>query len=158
MQMDAITLDMDGTIANLYGYEGWLGHLGSGSVEPYAKCEPLGNAAEVDALLRELQALGTLVEVVSWASKGGTQEYADRIRDAKLEWLARHLPSVRPSNVHVVPYGTPKSEVGAMGLLLDDERRNCEEWRKAGGVAYEVTEGVTEVLKAVLKAKGHVRA
>ena len=50
----AIWFDMDGTIANLYGVENWLGYIIAEETKPYAIAEPLVN---MNALARVLNRL-----------------------------------------------------------------------------------------------------
>ena len=66
---------------------------------------------------------------------------------AKVNWLKKHLPSVKWNEVQIVKYGTPKSTVVRKkgGILFDDEERNRTEW---DGIAYDV-HNIIEVLKAV---------
>lgn len=156
-----VTLDMDGTIADLYGVDGWLGYLLDCDATPYAVCEPLGDCREVDALLSALKRGGWSIEVVSWLAKGSESKAFDReVRRAKLEWLARHYPSIDPRDVHIVKHGTNKARVSKHrgGLLLDDERGNCETWGRStcGGVAVQVaTVGMVEdVLRALVRREG----
>ena len=149
-----VTLDMDGTIADFYNYDRWLGYLLEGDATPYAECEPIGDYREIDALLAQLKREGWRVEVVSWLARGCSREFGRETRAAKLEWLSRFYPSVDPRDVHVVKYGTNKARVSRTrgGLLLDDERGNCDEWERStcGGKAVQVT-GVDTVL-GVLRA------
>lgn len=138
-----VTLDMDGTIADLYGYDRWLDRLLDEDVAPYAECGPMGDYREIDALLAQLQERGWKVEVVSWLARGGSREFGRATRAAKLEWLSKFYPSIDPRDVHVVGYGTNKAHVSRTrgGLLLDDERGNCETWERStcGGRAIQVT-------------------
>ena len=86
--------------------------------------------------INELRKLGVKVGVISWLSKTATDEYNAEIAAVKRKWLAKHLPSVEFDEIHIVPYGTPKwSVVDALGILVDDEDRNRQEWVKNGGVA-----------------------
>ena len=49
-----INFDMDGTIADLYGVDGWLNDLINGDTRPYDIAKPLVN---MSALARRLNAL-----------------------------------------------------------------------------------------------------
>lgn len=156
MMRKCVTLDMDGTIADFYSYDRWLGYLLEGDATPYAECDPIGDYREVDALLAQLKKKGWRVEVVSWLARGSvSREFDKATRAAKLEWLSRFYPSIDPKDVHVVKHGTNKARVSRMrgGLLLDDERGNCDEWERStcGGRAIQVTsvETVLNVLRAL---------
>lgn len=139
-----ITFDMDGTIADFYGVSNWLTYLDAEDTTPYEVARPLGNMSLLARLLNRAIKCGHEVCILSWTSRTGSPEYCERIKQAKLEWIATHLKSVEFTSIDVVPYGTPK--VGE-GILFDDEERNRLTW---GEGAYEPTEIFT-VLKELLK-------
>lgn len=123
----AIYFDMDGTIADLYGVNDWLPDLRAERVRPYAEAKPLVNMQALARMLNRLTAQGYTVNVISWTSRGGSDEYNDAVAAVKREWLKKHLKSVKFSEIHIIPYGTPKSSCGC-GILFDDEEKNREEW------------------------------
>lgn len=135
---------MDGTIADLYGVDGWLNDLINGDTRPYDIAKPLVNMSALARRLNALQRKGYIINIISWTSKSGTAEYNERVKIAKLNWLAKHLKSVKFNNVYIVPYGTPKHEI-SRGILFDDEEPNRTKW---GVGAYDVTD-ILRVLKAV---------
>lgn len=143
----AIYFDMDGTIANLYGIDGWLDMLINEDVTPYAKAIPLIRFCVLARLLNKLQKNGWHIGIVSWLSKSGSEEYNKNVTQVKIEWLNKHLPSVKWDEVKIVKYGTPKESVvnNPMGILFDDEVQNRKNWK---GVAYD-ERNILEVLKAV---------
>ena len=140
-----IYLDMDGTIADLYGQENWLRSLIAEETKPYRQARPLVDMRELGRELRRLQALGYGIGIISWLSKSGTAEYNERVTRTKEMWLRRHLGAVEFDEVHIVRYGTPKYTLatGENVILFDDEERNRKEWR---GVAYDV-ENILEILR-----------
>lgn len=154
--MRSVTLDMDGTIADLYGVPHWLDSLRREDSSPYRDARPL--CGELDRIISRLQSAGVRVEVVSWLSKGTPSEVFDRdVRRAKLEWLRRNVPSIDPQDVRVVRHGTDKYETSSgKDVLIDDERGNCETWRSHGGTAYQVASGddVAAALRQVLETCG----
>lgn len=123
----AIYFDMDGTIADLYGVENWLPDLRAERVRPYAEAKPLVNMQALARMLNRLTAQGYSVSIISWTSRGGSDEYNEAVAEVKKEWLKKHLKSVRFSEIYIIPYGTPKSSCGC-GILFDDEEKNREEW------------------------------
>lgn len=135
---------MDGTIADLYGVDGWLNDLINGDTRPYDIAKPLANMSALARRLNALQRKGYIINIISWTSKSGTAEYNERVKVAKLNWLAKHLKSVKFNNVYIVPYGTPKHEISS-GILFDDEQPNRTKW---GVGAYDVN-NILEVLRAV---------
>lgn len=140
--MKKIYFDMDGTIANLYGVDGWLEYLINRDTTPYEKALPMINFSYLARLIHRLQNEGYAIGIISWTAKNSTNEYNARIAEAKKRWLKKHLPSVHFDEIHIVEYGTPKSTCGN-GILFDDEEQNRIEWN---GTAYNV-DRILEVLQ-----------
>jgi 5'(3')-deoxyribonucleotidase len=94
-----------------------------------------------------LQRNGYRIAVVSWLSKESTAEYDRAVTNAKLEWLATHLPSVNWDEITIVPYGTPKENFchTPADILFDDEECNRNNWT---GRAYDVG-NILEVLRGL---------
>lgn len=143
----AIYFDMDGTIANLYGVDGWLDMLIAKDETPYAIAKPMVRLSSLARILNKLQKNGFTIGIVSWLAKNSTNEYDERVANAKREWLAKHLKSVQFDEIHIVPYGTPKETIVNIpnGILFDDEKRNRDNWI---GTAYDET-NIIETLKTV---------
>lgn len=147
--MRAVYFDMDGTIANFYGVDGWLSSLEKHETKPYREARPLINMRELGFQIKRLQNLGYTVGIISWLSKTGTEEYNNRVVKTKKDWLKRHLGSVHFDEIHIVKYGTPKYLFGN-GILFDDEERNRKEWFQANeeNFAFDVN-NILNILKAV---------
>lgn len=128
-----IYFDMDGTIADFYGVEGWLADLKAFSVRPYAEAKPLVNMSRLARRLNLLQKAGYEIGIISWLSKSGTETYNKAVAEVKMAWLKKHLATVEWNEIHIVAYGTPKQNIGK-GILFDDEQPNRENW---GEGAYE---------------------
>ena len=128
--MNAIYLDMDGTIADLYAVPNWLKMLRAENPTPYIQAEPLVRLSALARQLNRLQRKGYIIGIISWGSKHATPEYDEAVAKAKNFWLNKHLPSVKFDEIHIVPYGTPKSTVAREknGYLFDDEENNRIEW------------------------------
>ena len=129
-----IWFDMDGTIANLYGVEGWLNYLINEDVYPYENATTIGNFSLFARFLNTLQRKGWKIGVISWTSKNGSDLYNGEVALAKLVWLHKHLPSVHWDEIKIVRYGTNKWEVCGGGILFDDEEGNRAAWQ---GKSYE---------------------
>ena len=142
-----IFLDMDGTIANLYGVENWLDYLIAKDETPYREAKPLIRMATLARLLNSIQKNGHKIGIVSWLAKNSTEEYDIKVTNAKLEWLNTHLKSVQFDEIHIVKYGTPKSTFSnnINDILFDDEEPNRNEWE---GIAYDVN-NIIEILKGI---------
>lgn len=139
-----INLDMDGSIADLYGVANWLDYLIAEDATPYAVAKPLVNMQVLARLLNKLQKNGYIINIISWTSKNGSDAYNSLVADVKKAWLKKHLKSVKFNNIFVVPYGTPKNTI-ASGILFDDEEKNRATWGKN---AYDV-DNILGVLKAI---------
>ena len=137
-----INFDMDGTIANFYGVDGWLEYLLNGDATPYREAKPLMNFSVLARTLNKLQKNGYRICIISWLAKVDNDTFHKEVEQAKREWLMKHLPSVQWDKITIVPYGTPKSTCGD-GILFDDEEPNRREW---AGTAYGVN-NILEVLK-----------
>ena len=131
-----IWFDMDGTIANLYGVNGWLEMLLAQDPTPYAQAVPMVNMANLARLLHKAQRMGYEIGVITWLARSATAEYDIAVAEVKIEWLRKHLPSVEWNEIKVVAYGTPKHEL-CKGVLFDDEEHNRTAW---GQGAYEPKE------------------
>lgn len=140
-----IVLDMDGTIADLYGVENWLDYLIKGDEYPYSAARPLVNMSLLARLLNKLQNKGYTINIISWLSKNSTKEYDEKVINAKKNWLKKHLKSVKFDNIYIVPYGTPKHTL-SNGILFDDEQKNRDNW---GSGAYNV-DNIIGVLKGFI--------
>ena len=141
----AIYFDMDGTIANLYGVDGWLDCIINEYTKPYREAKALVNMRQLGKELNRLKQDGYTIGIISWLAKGATNEYNKRVTQAKRNWLARHLSAVQFDEVHIVEYGTPKQTLGN-GILFDDEEPNRMNWI---GKAYDVND-IIETLKAIV--------
>lgn len=139
-----IYLDLDGTVADLYGVDGWLADLEAKRTRPYEKAKPMHNMSALARALNKAQCNGIQIGIISWLSKTATEDYNKAVTRAKRKWLKKHLKSVNFDEIHIVPYGTPKSTLANdIDILFDDEARNREEWR---GNAYP-PEKIFEILK-----------
>ena len=107
----AIYFDMDGTIANLYGVEGWLEMLRQYDATPFAVAKPLVKMTALEKTLNHLKRKGYKIGIVSWLSKEPTPTYDAAVTKAKMAWLERHLPNVVFDEIHIVSHGICKASV-----------------------------------------------
>ena len=140
-----INFDLDGTLCNLYGIENWLEMLIAEDTTPYECAEPLLRLSALARKLNALQRNGYNLAIISWLSKGSTEEYDKAVTEAKMNWLTKHLPSVTWDRVTIIPYGTPKQIFceNPLDILFDDEERNRNNWT---GRAYDV-QNIMEILR-----------
>ena len=149
--MKTIWFDMDGTIANLYAVEGWLPMLRAEDPTPYAIAQVMHNMSILARYLNKVQKCGYRIGIISWLSKCSTPNYDEAVTFAKIEWLNKHLNSVKFDEINIVTYGTPKEQFmkDENDILFDDEEKNRINW---GGVAYEPCD-IMQVLKELIKGE-----
>lgn len=125
-----IYLDLDGTVIDFYGVPNWLECLEAQDATPYRVAKPLVHLSTLARYLNRLQARGYNIGIISWLSKSGTDKFNAEVAEVKRDWLAKHLPSVQWDEIHIVPYGVPKSNCATCpnAILFDDEQRNLNEW------------------------------
>ena len=131
MMTREICFDMDGTIANLYGVNGWLDDITNKSARPYAQAEPIYNMVDFLLLLVELKQRGWKIGIISWLSKNPDAEYGERVTKAKKEWLLSWCMDIVLDKVLIVPYGQCKADTCRQfgyGVLADDEEQNRNAW------------------------------
>lgn len=118
-----IYFDMDGTIADLYGFSGWLDYLQDERITPYKEAGLLVDGEQLRNFLAAGKTAGVLFGVISWGAKNASKDYQKAIRRAKIDWLEKNDLLEYFSELHVVKYGTPKSRVAKnrTGVLVDDE-------------------------------------
>lgn len=110
-----ICFDMDGTIADLFGVNGWLDDLRAENSRPYIEAKPMW---DMERLANALIALGIEIRVITWLSKNSSEAYKDEVRKAKLEWLkAQGFPF---DKFHGVRYGATKAD-SVRRYLAEDE-------------------------------------
>jgi phosphoglycolate phosphatase-like HAD superfamily hydrolase len=125
MKLKMICFDMDGTIADLYGVQGWCDMLDAKDPTPYITAKPMWDMAELNKVLRTLQREGVEIRVITWLSKRTTPAYSKKVRNAKREWLkAYDFPY---DAFHGVKFGTTKADSvrkylaeDEMAILIDD--------------------------------------
>ena len=142
-----IWFDMDGTLAGLYQVDNWLPKILARDTSPYTEAKPLLNLSVLTRRLNQLIRKGFTVNVISWTSKGGSDDYNKAVKEAKFDWLRTHLKSVHFSNIDIVAYGTPK-QVGRNGILFDDEEQNRNNWN---GKAYDADK-IMEIIGSLCHA------
>ena len=93
-----ICIDMDGTIADLYGYPDWLNALTQDeNADPYRYCAPLVNCRRLRNALRCAMDAGHDVYIISWNCGGDpSRAYRERVMSAKRAWHKQYkIPYTR---------------------------------------------------------------
>ena len=125
-----LVFDMDGTIANLYGVDGWLEMLRAEDATPYKIAEPMYEMNVLNEVLKIFKAYGWKIVVTTWLSKGSTKAYDKLVREAKLNWLDEN--NFPYDEIHLVKYGTTKAnctrKLGGYQVLIDDNAQIRKGW------------------------------
>ena len=142
-----LVFDMDGTIADFYGVDGWLDCLMVEDTRPYTTARPFYDMFAMMEVLNELKNDGWRVVVTTWLAKGATKEFDKAVRKAKLEWLERF--GFPYDELHMVKYGTTKADctrkIGGYQLLIDDNAKGRKGWTL--GTTFDANKNVYEFLK-----------
>lgn len=146
-----LCFDMDGTIADLYGVNGWLYDLRHEIPTPYEIAEPLWDMNKLRAVLLELSACGWEVRIISWLSKDSSEEYKNKVRTAKKKWLDRY--NFPYEKLHFVAYGTTKADsvrrYAETAILFDDNEKVRKGWH-LGETINPTTTNILEFLASLL--------
>ena len=128
--MKMLVFDMDGTIADLYGVEGWLDDLLASNPRPYIMANSVYEPLALNSLLECFKNHGWRIAVTSWLAKNASKEYNAVVRQAKLDWLMRN--GFPYDEVHIVKYGTTKANCtrkkGGYQILVDDNKKVRDGW------------------------------
>ena len=149
-EIKVLVFDMDGTIADLYGVNGWLEDLRSFNPRPYEVARPLYDMETLVAILEVLRLQGWKIAVTSWLSKESTSEYDAMVRKAKKEWLEKF--DFPYDEIHLVKYGTTKAnctrKLGGYQVLVDDNEAVRKGWHLGGTI--NANENIIEKLVDLL--------
>ena len=144
-----IVFDMDGTIADLYGVDGWLDDLRAERTRPYEIARPMYDMKYIAYILTLLKGLGWRIAVTTWLAKGATKAYDDAVRQAKIEWLAKW--GFPYDEIHLVKYGTTKANCtrkhGGFQILVDDNVKVRKGWTLGGTI--DATKNIVKELEKI---------
>lgn len=153
MTKRTLVFDMDGTIADFYGVQGWLEDIRNGNPRPYIVAKPLYNMDILISILNLLKLQGWEIVITSWLAKGSTKEFDELTRVAKREWLAQfNFPF---DEIHLVKYGTTKANCtrkkGGYQILVDDNEQVRNGWHL--GSTINANENIIDELLKLLVAE-----
>ena len=125
-----LVFDMDGTIADLYGVDGWLNDIMTENTRPYEIAKPLYDMDTLNEIIYLLKGMGWKIIVTTWLAKNSTKAYDDAVRKAKVEWLKAQ--GFAYDEIHLVKYGTTKANctraLGGYQVLVDDNEQIRKGW------------------------------
>lgn len=149
-----LVFDMDGTIADFYGVNGWLDYLHESNPTPYVVAEPIWDTIKLNSYLNMLKAYGWTVVVTSWLANNSTKDYDRAVRQAKLDWLENM--GFPYDEIHLVKYGTTKANCtrkhGGYQILIDDNDKVRKGW-SLGETFNPMTDNLIEYLERLLIAE-----
>ena len=145
-----LVFDMDGTIADLYGVDGWLDMLRAEDATPYVVAKPLYNMVTLATILTALKNRGWRIAITTWLAKDSTAEYDRKVRTAKKNWLAEM--GFPYDEIHLVKYGTTKAnctrKYGGFQILIDDNMQVRNGWTL--GTTIDANENIISALAELL--------
>ena len=148
-----LVFDMDGTLASLYGVDGWLNDLRNENTRPYDVAEPLYNMEVLNAILDVLILQGWRVVVTTWLAKGSTKAYDDMVRASKIAWLQKY--NFKYDEIHLVKYGTTKAnctrKIGGFQVLVDDNEKIRNGWSL--GATIDANKNIIDELLKLLESE-----
>ncbi len=131
--MKKLFIDMDGVLADFDGQPNALARF---MIEKnfFKKLKPL---PFVKTLNRAL--LSQAVQDNTYILSASPNSKADA---AKLAWLEKHLPNMKPQNIILVRGGDKKAAYArADRVLVDDYSGNIKQWNEQGGVGVKFLNG-----------------
>lgn len=144
-----LVFDMDGTIADFYGVEGWLDDLKAEKTRPYAEAKPLYDMDELVEILKTLQLMGWEIAITTWLAKDATKAYNQAVTKVKKEWLTKY--NFPYDEIHCVKYGTTKANCtrkkGGFQIIFDDNEKIRKGWTLGASVD---AKNMMEFLKALI--------
>lgn len=141
-----LVLDMDGTLVDFYGVDGWQHYLDDLQDEtPYRVAKPFYDPMVLNNTLDKLKRQGWTIIINSWLSKTKTEDFHNRIRNAKLEKLDElQIPY---DMIFFLDYGTDKQDcirhLGGIQVLVDDNADIRASWN---GPTIDATKNIIPIL------------
>lgn len=140
-----VFFDMDGTVADLYGRDGWLLELRS-KVSPFKELAPLVDMEALDSYMKALKPRNFHFSVITWTPMEAPYNFHKQCEADKREWVNEHMPS----NVQfdALRYGVAKQDSrivnkNEVNILIDDNPEVIEAWEADGHRGILVTEDFT---------------
>ena len=120
-----VYLDMDGTIADLYGIENWLPRLRAEDGEIFKECAPLITEEE---LLARFPSEKYDIRILTMTPKDCSDAYHENVKAQKMEWLKIFFPSL--TKQIYMRYGHNKNLKNSMhAILIDDSEPIRNSWK-----------------------------
>lgn len=114
--MKKVYLDMDGTIADLYGQKNWLERLRKEDTTIFLECQPLISEKE---LLRLFPSDKYDIRILSMTPLNCSDNYHKQVIQQKNEWLDKYFPSIKKRIYQ--RYGNNKNLKNSCNAILIDD-------------------------------------
>ena len=125
MEKIKVYLDMDGTIADLYGIENWLPRLRAEDEEIFLECKPL---ITEQTLLERFPADKYDIRILTMTPKDCSDAYHENVKAQKMAWLEKFFPSL--TKQIYMRYGNNKNLKNSMhAILIDDSEPIRSTWK-----------------------------
>lgn len=116
MEKKNVYLDMDGTIADLYGQENWLEMLIEEKEGAFINCEPLTTEK---VLLSLFPKENYNIKILSMTPKNASKKYCEKVIEEKNLWLDKYFPNI--TERYYLPYGNNKNLKNSKNAILVDD-------------------------------------
>jgi len=133
MKKTNVYLDMDGTIADLYGQENWLEMLIEEKDGAFIDCKPMTTEKVLMNLFPKER---YNVKILSMTPKNASKKYCEKVIEEKNAWLDRYFPNI--TERHYLPYGNNKNLKNSKNAILIDDNETIRKNFK--GLALNPTE------------------
>ena len=130
MKKQIVYLDMDGTIADLYGIANWLEKLENEIAGLFLECEPFLTEQELQNYFPSDK---YELRICSMTPLNATKEYCQVVINEKNQWLDKYFPSI--THRVYMAYGTNKNLKNSVNHILIDDNETIRQSFK--GLAFE---------------------
>lgn len=114
--MKKVYLDMDGTIADLYGQTKWLERLEKEDTTIFLECQPLVSEKE---LYKHFPKDKYDITILSMTPNNCSKQYHKQVIEQKNEWLDKYFPSITKRIYQ--KYGHNKNLKNSVNAILVDD-------------------------------------
>lgn len=152
-----LVLDMDGTLVDFYGVEGWQHYLDDlQDPTPYRIAKPFYDKNVLNSILNTLHSQGWYIVINTWLSRVKTETFHAAIKEAKLECLtALEIPY---DYFLATDYGVDKQAPFAnlknsIQVLVDDNADIRAAWN---GPTIDASQNIIPALTALINYETEV--
>lgn len=125
MKKIKVYLDMDGTIADLYGKENWLECLRTEKDNTFSDLRPM---ITQEQLFNSFPKESYDIRILSMTPLGASKPFCERVIQEKNAWLDEHFPVLKKRIYQ--KYGHNKNLKGcANAILIDDNEAIRKSWK-----------------------------